>query len=270
MINEVFLPQLDFYQARAWAQPCSTLETYPFRAQMRSGLARMIPLFDFVYHPYGVVRMDGWGKLVKETGELFFYNAARVYLWGGLYEINHEYSPMEELDGAENSGEEHFFHFDPQHCAYDEGRAAYLKAFAALRTGLANRYLAYGDMRTVPKMVLPEVQMDWYHYNHGQKDTSYKARGVITVPAVVASAYEAPDGGYALFLCNTDKTSHSISFALDFESLGIEGTARKVTLYTGFDREQPTTSDFGMLHDGETMPMELTLSPRTPCMLEVK
>ncbi len=270
MINEVFLPQLDFYQARAWGQPCSTLETYPFREQMRSGLARMIPLFDFVYHPYGVVRMDGWGKLVQEIGDLFYYNAARVYLWGGLYEINHEYSPMEELDGEENSGEEHYFHFDPQHCAYDEGRAAYLKAFAIARTGLANPYWAYGDMRAVPEMALPQVAMDWYHYNHGQKDTSYKARGVITVPAVVASAYEAPEGGYALFLANSDKSPHEVSFALDHKTLGLKGGVRKVTLHTGFDREQPQKTNFGMLRDGETLPMDLTLSPRTLYMLEVK
>ncbi len=269
MMNEVFLPQLDFYQARAWGQPCSTLETYPFREQMRSGLARMIPLFDFVYHPYGVVRMDGWGKLVKEIGELFYYNAARVYLWGGLYEINHEYSPMEELDGSENNGQEHYFHFDPQHCAYDESRAAYLKAFAMARTGLANPYWAYGDMRTVPEMDLPQADMDWYHYNHGQKDSSYKAKGVIQVPAVVASAYEAPDGGYALFLCNVDKPSHQVSFTLHHKTLGLTSCAQ-VTLFTGFDREQPHQTDFGMLRDGETMSMDVTLSPRTLYMLEVK
>jgi hypothetical protein len=177
---------------------------------------------------------------------------------------------MEELDGAENSGEEHYFHFDPQHCAYDEGRAAYLKAFAALRTGQANPYWAYGDMRSVPKMVLPEIEMDWYHYNHGQKDSSYKARGVIKVPAVVASAYAAPDGGYALFLCNADKAFHSISFELDSKSLGLSNGAHGITLQTGFDRDQPQQTDFGMLRNGETVPMDITLSPRTLYMLEVK
>ena len=82
MMNEVYLSQLDFYQARAWGQPCSTLETYPFREQMRSGLAQMIPLFDYVYHEMGVVRMDGWGKLVDEIGDLFYYNVAKVYFVG--------------------------------------------------------------------------------------------------------------------------------------------------------------------------------------------
>ena len=111
MMNEVYLPQLDFYQARAWAQPCSTLETYPFREQMRTGLAQMIPLFDYVYHEMGVVRMDGWGKLVEETGDFFYFNAAKIYLWGGLYELNYEYSPMEELDGAGNKRQRALFPF---------------------------------------------------------------------------------------------------------------------------------------------------------------
>ena len=66
----------------------------------------MIPLFYYVYHEMGVVRMDGWGKLVLETGDYFFHIVARVYLWGGLYEINHEYSPIEELDGLKNLPEE--------------------------------------------------------------------------------------------------------------------------------------------------------------------
>src|SRR5699024_5484513 len=97
---ETFLDRLDFYQARAWGQPCATLETWPIRQAMRTGQARMIPLFDYVYHEWGVVRMDGWGKLVEETGQLFYDTVAKTYLWGGLYEINHEYSPMEELDGV--------------------------------------------------------------------------------------------------------------------------------------------------------------------------
>ena len=150
MMNEVFLPYLDFYQARAWGQPCSTLETWPFREQMRSGQVRMIPLFDYVYHEYGAVRMDGWGKLVEEIGSLFYYTVAKVYLWGGLYEINHEYSPMEELDGRETDGQEHYFHFDPQHCAYVPQRAAYVGQFARLRMKEGNPYLAYGQMADLP------------------------------------------------------------------------------------------------------------------------
>lgn len=270
MINEVHLNQLDFYQARAWGQPCSTLETYPFRAQMRSGLAQMIPLFDYVYHEMGVVRMDGWGKLVDEIGDLFYYNVAKVYVWGGLYELNHEYSPMEEIEGRENSGREHYFRFDPQHCAYAPGRAAYVRQFAAARTGLANPYWAYGKMTVKPELDIPFMDADWYHYNHNQGDTSYKAKGVLRVPAVMAGAYESGDGGYALFLANADKKEHTLSFDLNLDALRLCG-ARTVRLITGFGREgAPQTTDLGMLSEGETLPVTLTLAPRMLNMLEIK
>ena len=41
---------------------------------------------------------------------------------------------MEELRAGEQQ-REHYFHFDPQHCAYAAGRAAYIRPFAMLRTG---------------------------------------------------------------------------------------------------------------------------------------
>jgi hypothetical protein len=93
MMCEVFLPELDYYQARAWAQPSSAFEMWPIRSLLKSGQAEAIPLFTYVYHEYGPVRLDGWGKLVAETGELFYNIAAKTYLWGGLYELNEEYSP---------------------------------------------------------------------------------------------------------------------------------------------------------------------------------
>ncbi len=271
MMNETFLSHLDFYQARAWAQPCSTLETYPFREQMRSGLAQMIPLFDYVYHEMGVVRMDGWGKLVDEIGSLFYYNVAKVYLWGGLYEINHEYSPMEELDGAENSGEDHYFHFDPQHCAYAPDRASYVKQFASLRTGAGLPYLAYGRMTKKPDMEIPEMDASWYHYNHGQTDTSYKARGVLKVKTVLTSAYEDLSGGYALFLANADEKPHELSFALSHHTLRLAKGSHTVRLLHGFGKDaELTTMDLGMLCEGETLAVSLTINPLTPYMLEIK
>ncbi len=271
MMNETFLSHLDFYQARAWAQPCSTLETYPFREQMRNGLAQMIPLFDYVYHEMGVVRMDGWGKLVDEIGSLFYYNVAKVYLWGGLYEINHEYSPMEELDGQENSSEEHYFRFDPQYCAYAPLRAAYVKQFAGLRTGAGIPYLVYGRMSVKPELELPQMDATWYHYNHGQTDTSYKARGVLKVNAVVASAFEDANGGYALFLANADDTPHTLSFTLSHQALRLAKGKYTVRLLSGFGQEKaPETMDLGMLCDGETLPVTLSLHPLTPYMLEIK
>lgn len=210
-ISEELLPCLDFYQARAWAQPASTLETWPIRPQMWSGQTRMIPLFDYVYHDVGPVRMDGWGKLVEETGELFYYTVAKVYLWGGIYQINHEYSPMEALEGRENPASEHYFRFDPQGYKYSPERARHLGLFAAARLGDAKDFWAYGRLLAMPELDLPRKDYTWYHYNHGQKDSSYKASGTYPAEAVFASLWQGAQGGRALFLANCDDRQHTLS-----------------------------------------------------------
>ncbi len=266
MMCECFLPQLSFYQARAWAQPCSMLETWPLADAMRSGRARMIPLFDFVYHEYGPVRMDGWGKLVRETGDLFYYNAAKVYQWGGLYEINHEYSPMELLDGAENDPQEHFFRFQPRGYAYAPERAAYLRAFARARTGLANPYWAYGAMRRAPRVACARIRLPWFHYNYG--GGGEETRGDYAVDSVLASCFQAPGGSAAVFLTNVDGRAQEAEVRLDACALGTGG---RIRLCTGFDADEgPVTTDLGMLQAGEARTLRLELSPRTLYMLEIK
>lgn len=264
---EVFLDRLDFYQARAWAQPSSTLETWPILEQMRTGQARMIPLFDYVYHEFGVVRMDGWGKLVEETGELFYDIVAKTYLWGGLYEINHEYSPMEELDGVENASEEHYFHFDPQHCAYSPKRAAYLAEFAAARVGRANAYWAYGRMVRTPRMAIPMTPCGWYHYNHDQGNATYKARGAIDVPALRASAFTAPDGRFALFMAVPGDAGVTVSLPL--RELAERYPDRRAALYQFHSGEASLILDLGMLHGNGASDQDFAFLPRELYMLEI-
>ncbi len=270
MMNETLLGELDYYQARAWAQPSSTLETWPFRQQMRKGTAQMIPLFDYVYHEMGTVRLDGWGKLVAETGDYFYSIVSRVYLWGGLYEINHEYSPMEELNGQENSPEEHYFRFDPQHNAYSADRALYVKSFAGARTGPANPYWAYGTMTVEPAIEIPKVFFHWYHYNHGQGDSSYKASGDIKQPAVLTSAYVSPEGSYALFLSNAHDKAHTLTFDLSHQVLRLSEGEKKVSMLSGFDQELPQIADLGVLQPGKVRAITLELAPYTLYMLEIK
>lgn len=262
MMCEVFLKELDFYQARAWGQPSSTLETWPFRKQMLSGQARMIPLFDHVYHDYGPVRMDGWGKLVAETGSLFYFNVAKVYLWGGLYELNHEYSPMEAIKGQENAGEEHYFHFEPQGYAYASDRANYLSQFARARVGLAKPYWAYGRLLAAPKADFPKVHYTWYHYNHDKGSPSYKAGGVYEESAVMSSLYESPDGDLALFLANCTNESHTFEPNTTALPRVPGNAAGRWIAFSGTD--SPHIQDFRM--DGGAR----QLMPFTLYMLEIK
>lgn len=264
---EVFLDRLDFYQARAWGQPCSTLETWPIREQMLDGRARMIPLFDMVYHEYGVVRMDGWGKLTEKIGEMFFDTVAKTYLWGGLYEINHEYSPMEEIDGRENPSEEHYFRFDPQHAAYSPERAAYLAKFAAARVGNANAYWAYGRMLPAPRMRIRQRPLTWYHYNHAQSDPSYRAGGSYSCPAVRTALYESPEGRAALFL--TVPGTAPEEAALPLAELARRYPDRPAALYRFHNGETGLVQDFGVLKTPETADTAVTLSPREIYMLEI-
>lgn len=62
----------------------------------------MVPTFTYVYHEYGGIRIDGWGKLADAIEDLFYHTVAKTYLWGALYELNYEYSPLKMIDGKVN------------------------------------------------------------------------------------------------------------------------------------------------------------------------
>lgn len=271
MMCEVFLPQLDYYQARAWAQPSAAFETWPFHSLMKSGQAEMIPLFTYVYHEYGPQRLDGWGKLVAETGEYFHQVVARTYLWGGLYELNYEYSPMEALDGRETDPAEHYWPFDPQGFVYDGSRAAYVAQFAALRTGAGNPYLAYGVMLRPPILRAPQVRMAWFHYNSGQKTGEYRTRGSLLVPAVLAGAWrrgEGRDASVALFLANTDGKEVQAGASVARKDWGLEGDGWSLRIVRGFGKGRtPATVDRGPL-SGEAVQVDIALAPREVVMVE--
>jgi hypothetical protein len=271
MMCETFLPQIDYYQARAWAQPSAAFETWPFHSLMKSGQAEMVPLFTYVYHEYGPQRLDGWGKLVAETGEYFHQIVARTYLWGGLYEINHEYSPMEALGGVETDPAEHYFKFDPQGFAYDASRAVYVGQFAALRTGAGNPYLAYGVMLKPPILSAPQVRMAWFHYNSGQKTGEYRTRGSLLVPSVLASAWrkgEGPGASVAFFLANTDGKEVQVGADIERKGFGLEGDGWFLRIVRGFGKDRsPVTVEQGPLA-GPTVALSMALAPREVVMVE--
>jgi hypothetical protein len=199
---------------------------------------------------------------------------ARTYLWGGLYEINHEYSPMEALEGLENSPQEHYFRFDPQGFAYDEERAAYLARYAALRTGPANRYLAYGVMRRPPEVSTPEVRMSWYHYNHNQKSAEYRDRGSIMVPVIVSSAWElgeAEDVSYAFLFANVDGKEVMTAARIDTGSYGIAGDGWRMRVVGGFaPNKDPDVLEEAPLRAADgTVTLDLAIPPRDVRMVEL-
>lgn len=217
LMNEVFLAELDFYQARAWSQPCGCLETLYFRDWIKSGSLKIVPAFTYVYHEYGGIRMDGWGKLVEETGDLFYHTVAKTYLWGALYELNYEWSPMEAIQGCVNSPKEHYFSFTPRSCVFSAKKAEYLAQYAALRTGPANKFLAYGKMQKPLPFTENKTRFSYYHYNAPQDGPEYEDSGQIEEDTILHSIWEYTDShtsSVGLFFANTSEQDFSLLLEL--------------------------------------------------------
>jgi hypothetical protein len=262
MANEVHLKTLDYVQARAWAQPASTLETYPFRQLIQNGKATVIPLFTYVYHEYGCLRLDGWGKLVIEIGTLFFHTVAKTYLQGGLYEINHEYSPMETIDGVENDPKEHYADFAKRGYAYAPERMSYIRQFAALRTKEGNPFLAYGKMTRPLSFVSAKTTFDYFHYNHNRQNDTYEARGTVTLDSIVHSAFERLDNDEkAYFFANTSNDKETLVLA----DLSVCNT--DMTLLTNFDPERETIT-CGLAQETKDGSLVIEIGPRQVIMIK--
>lgn len=231
MMNETLLDVLDYYQARAGGQPAAPLEGYPLRELIKAGEAELVPLFTYVYHEYGAMRLDGWGKLAEEIGSLYYFTVARTYLWGGLYELNYEYSPMESLDGRENAPEEHYYPFEPRGYAFSGGRADFLAMFADLRTGAGNKYLAYGVMLPPFAFERERIQADWFLYNHGKQDSNDS--GELMVDVIVHSAWRYKEESLGLFFANVSTESHRVKAAADPNRYGLAGSSFRYVVHAG-------------------------------------
>jgi hypothetical protein len=227
LVNEIFVDRLDFYQARAEASPASPLEADQFRDWVENGRTEKVPLFTYVYHEYGPVRTDGWGKLSSEQGELFYWIAARVLTWGGIYQLNYEFSPLEVLDGRAEPLDEHYFPLPDHRYAIDPDKAAFVAEVAAARTGFAGPYLAYGTMLPALPVEGPSVELDWYVYNSHPNWAAYEQRGTRTVEAVVHGAWRRGEQA-GVVLVNVDRGEHAVSVPLSRAALRLEGGGRLV------------------------------------------
>ncbi len=266
MINEQMLPLIAFYQARAEASPAAPFEAGPFRDLIKAGVAEKIPLFAYVYHEYGPVRLDGWAKLSREQGDFVYFVLGRVFVQGGLIELNYEFSALEELGERRDSPAEHYYHFDERHYAIDPELAAFVGRLARARVGRANRYLAYGAMcRPAPLVVEgePELDLRYFLYNCSKAQSEYEDRGVMRVPAVLQAAWRYRAESAAWLLLNLAPDKRTVRLELEPPAVGAGGSSSwQLTAYQG---EAPL-ADLGRL--AEQREVVLTLPPRCPILLE--
>ncbi|CAN5792253.1 hypothetical protein BH20CHL3_BH20CHL3_03760 [soil metagenome] len=232
MVNEVFLREIDYYQARAEGGLLASFEGDRFREWVARGEVEKIPLFAYVYHEYGPVRLDGWGKPSRESGALFYWVAARVALWGGLFELNYEFSPLEALDGVGEDAAEHYHFFQPWAYEIDHAKIDFVRQLGELRVGIANKYLVFGTMRRPLPIVVDEITLDWTHFNRPHREPFEPESGVYTVPEVFHSAWSAPDGSIGLFIANLHEQGEAtLRIELPLFSLG-DGSSSAVTVTT--------------------------------------
>ena len=201
MITEQLLPYVNYYQARANSGLLGWMEHDRIRTVLENGSAIQIPLFDYVYHAYGIVRTDGYLTGESSIGDGFYYVAAYTVLNGGIPEINYEYYPQQDLPGVED-----------MNLSYLE----FLNSLGSVRTDTGKDFLVYGQMMPVPQIDAGTTVYDFHNLNYNP----YSCVGLDTLsgqaelPNVVASAWQNGDSN-AVFLCNTSSEMRSVTLTLN-------------------------------------------------------
>ena len=181
VISELFLREFDFFQARAGGGVLSMLEGDEFRAGLKAGWTEKIPLWDFVYHDVGPVRLDGNLKVAPQIGNLFYWAAGKTVLEGALPELNYELSALERFPGIVTTYTDYetyqasFDVLDLSPYPLDTAKRDFLRDLSAARTGFAKNFLATGRMLRPARIlapVPPDVALDWKLYNTFQRNTN--------------------------------------------------------------------------------------------------
>lgn len=268
MVNEVFIQEMDFYQARAEASPASSFEAYSFWNWIKTGDCEKVPLFAYVYHEYGPIRLDGWGHLAAEQGDLFYWIASRVFAWGGIYELNYEFTSLEMVGASRDDITQHYSAFEvDRYYAIDASYQSFVQEIANARTGFANPYVAYGRMLRPLAYNSPApgtISLPWFHYNAPPDSQEYEASGSLTVASVVESAWRYKTEKCGFVFVNLRSTSQSINVTIDPNAYGLTQT-------TGLHVFEVTTigsTDRGAI--SAPTAYSVTLQPRKVTMLELR
>ena len=205
MITENAIPFVDVYQARANAGEMSGMEHDEIMRLVQNDVAEKIPLFEYVYHEYSGVRMDGFTLPVSSVGVPYYYTMAYTALNGGIPEFNYEcydHSAFAELVGQ-----------------LDTDMIRFIDTLGKARVDYAKNFLVYGSMARSPYLGLEKqsysyetpIVINWGSVG-GLKS------GEMLLSPVVVSAFRYGEE-VAVFLCNITGEEIDLSFTLDAHSL---------------------------------------------------
>jgi hypothetical protein len=239
LISEPFIPYVDLYQARANGGLLSFLEHDRIKSLITRGAAAKVPLFDYVYHEYGPVRMDGFMLPTEETGEAYYSIMALTALWGGIPEFDFEFINVRTGDIV------------PE-------KTAFVGELARARLGYGKDYLTYGRME---RPVEPDAGKVKYRYQNSNVVNGMAVlRGTTSVDSVITSAY-THEGKAGLFFVNVTREPVNAAFRINGDWYG--KTEGAVYLASG-DGEK-----LGDLENG-IREITIELPPRRVVMLELR
>ncbi|MCD6326871.1 hypothetical protein J7M28_04890, partial [bacterium] len=263
VITENLIDVMDFCQSRAMAGIQGAFE---WKGDP-SGRVTMIPMFDYVYHEFGPVRLDGFAKASRRFGDIFYFIAARVYLYGAILELNYEFSALELFEGMK--GSTHYLTYDywtefiedqsPQ--AVCSEYLEFASRMASARVGFGCDYLCWGKM--MPPLPIssqvPKLMLDYDHYNVFKEEDSHRS-GVVEAEAVVTSGWRnGPRLGF--FMANISSSVISVECVFDPTRYGF-GSSYQVDLVGQSKRLKLLTAE------GKAR-LKIEAPPRDVVMLEV-
>ena len=245
LIYEQLLPYVDYFQARANGGLLSWMENDRFRDVLEAGDAVKIPLFDYVYHAYGGLRVDGFMMPYEELGDGYYYAMAFTVLNGGLPEYNYEFSNLADV-------------IDKVHMPYLE----FINELGAARTTYGKEFLVYGTMKKAPTVDTGTVSYEYLNSNVVLKNDTL--RGIATFDRVITSAFEHDDK-IGVFLMNISEEDLNTKFILEAGRFyGIE--TGKVKCY---DTTTGTYTDLADVKNGEAK-CSVDLASRKVVMLVIE
>ncbi len=210
---------------------------------LKKGVIYAIPMIHSVYHDYALCLgawMSRW-DLEADDGLSYIAKNAQAFVWGVKSAWNQPFYLSKHKD----------------HQVALEITRKRCKAYAA-----AHKFLVYGEMLREPKLLtpVPDVDLKWYiNWSKRYYD--------ISMPAVLCSAWRAPDGNLGLVLCNISSERQEISLVFDEADYDIKSTAKaRITcLYPSMGK----TSKWESLN-GLNIKLSCTVEPRTPMVFEVE
>lgn len=246
LIIEQLIPYLDYYQCRSNAGLLSWQEHDRIRYYLENGYAEKVPMFEYVYHGYGAVRMDGYMNADARIRDSYYYVMAFTALNGGIPEYNYEF--------VGKTGD---------YCLtadkLDEDMLDFLGKLGATRTTYGKDFLVYGQMKEAPD--LSAAGKSSFVFFNVNRNEGAGMNGQSHVDNVVATAYTYK-GNTAVFLCNITDEPLDVSFLVEAEALyGV--SSGTVSQYT-----EKGTKILTQITDGKAK-VSITLPSREIIMLTV-